>query len=149
MLQPGLPRSPGSSSPQPVSKPVFGPDNLPYDALGGDAGVRALTDCFYDHMDQDEAFATIRNLHPSDLTESRQKLYEFLSGWLGGPQLYINKYGHPQLRRRHMPFPIGEIERDQWLACMAKAMDDQRITGELRAFLEQRFSHVADFMRNQ
>lgn len=127
----------------------FGPDNTPYDAIGGDAEVRALIEAFYDHMDRDPEFATIRALHPDDLTESRQKLYEFLSGWLGGPPLYMEKRGHPRLRARHAPFPIGETERDQWLACMTCAMDERGITGELRAFLDQRFRHVADFMRNR
>lgn len=127
----------------------FGPDNTPYDAIGGDAEVRGLVDTFYDHMDRDPAFRTIRDLHPDDLSESRDKLYEFLCGWLGGPNLYIQRRGHPRLRGRHMPFPIGETERDQWLACMRRAMDDRNITGDLRAFLEQRFAHVADFMRNR
>lgn len=127
----------------------FGPDNTPYDAIGGDAAVRALVDTFYDHMDNDPAFATIRGLHPGDLSESRNKLYEFLCGWLGGPQLYTEKHGHPRLRARHAPFAIGETERDQWLACMTRAMDDRGIDGDLRAFLDQRFRHVADFMRNK
>jgi hemoglobin len=129
--------------------PLFGPDNTPYNALGGDKRVRTLVDTFYDHMDQDDEFATIRALHPDNLASSRQKLYEFLSGWLGGPQLYIEKYGHPRLRGRHMPFPIGESERDQWLACMHRAMDDCHIKGDIREFLSQRFAHVADFMRNR
>jgi hemoglobin len=127
----------------------FGPDNTPYDAIGGDARVRELVDTFYDHMRDEPAFATIRALHPDDLTESRDKLYMFLSGWLGGPPLYIEKHGHPRLRARHAPFSIDEAERDQWLACMGRAMDDCGIDGELRAFLDQRFAHVADFMRNK
>jgi len=134
---------------QPSPAPTFGPDNTPYDALGGDERVRSLVDSFYDHMDRDDEFSTIRALHPDDLAGSREKLYEFLSGWLGGPQLYIQKHGHPRLRGRHMPFPIGETERDQWLACMNRAMDDCDITGDIRAFLNQRFAHVADFMRNK
>jgi hemoglobin len=127
----------------------FGPDNTPYDAIGGDVRVRELVDTFYDHMRDDPAFATIRALHPDDLTESREKLYMFLSGWLGGPPLYIEKHGHPRLRARHAPFAIGDAERDQWLACMGCAMDGCGIDGELRAFLDQRFAHVADFMRNK
>ncbi|HRP63122.1 MAG TPA: group II truncated hemoglobin [Phycisphaerales bacterium] len=129
--------------------PAFGPDNTPYTAIGGDAAVRALVDTFYDYMDREPAFATIRALHPPDLATSREKLYEFLSGWLGGPQLYIEKYGHPRLRGRHMPFPIGETERDQWLACMKLALDERNITGDIRTFLDSRFAHVADFMRNR
>lgn len=130
------------------SEPTFGPHNTPYDALGGDAAVRALVDTFYDHMDRESEFQIIRNLHPEDLTSSREKLYEFLSGWLGGPNLYIEKHGHPRLRGRHMPFPIGKVERDQWLQCMDRAMDDHNIEGELRSFLNLRFAHVANFMRN-
>ena len=124
-------------------------DQTPFEALGGEDRVRALTDAFYDHMDQDPAAAPIRKMHPEDLTESRQKLFEFLCGWLGGPQLYVQKHGHPRLRMRHMPFAIGERERDQWLGCMAFAMDELEVEGELRAFLDARFAHVAEFMRNQ
>ena len=110
--------------------------------------MRALVDAFYDHMDRDAEFVGIRALHPHDLTTSRDKLYEFLSGWLGGPQLYVQKHGHPKLRARHAPFPIGASERDQWLACMGRAMEDRGIDGEVRRFLEQKFAQVADFMRN-
>jgi hemoglobin len=127
----------------------FGSERRPYDALGGDSAVRALVDTFYGIMDRDPAFANIRALHKPALDDARQKLYEFLCGWLGGPQLYIQKYGHPRLRGRHMPFAIGEAQRDLWLGCMAKAMDQRGITGEIRAFLDARFRHVADFMRNQ
>lgn len=127
----------------------FGPDHTPYDALGGDERVRALVDAFYDHLDRDERFKPARDQYPADLTEPREKLYEFLSGWLGGPQLYMEKRGHPRLRARHMPFTIGQAERDAWLACMNQAMDDCDITGEVREFLEARFAHVADFMRNK
>lgn len=136
------------STPAPGGDP-FGPDRTPYDALGGDARLRALVDGFYDHMDADAEFAGIRGLHATDLTRAREKLHEFLSGWLGGPPLYVEKYGHPKLRGRHMPFPIGTPERDQWLACMARAMDDLGLDGDLRAFLDARFAHVADFMRNK
>jgi hemoglobin len=111
--------------------------------------VRELAERFYGHMDRDERFAVIRDLHPPDLTESREKFFEFLSGWLGGPPLYMSRRGHPRLRMRHAPFPIGERERDQWLACMAVALDELGIDGDLRAFLDARFAHVADFMRNR
>lgn len=127
----------------------FGPDHTPYAALGGEAALRGLIDAFYDRMDADAAFARIRQLHPPDLRESRQKLFEFLSGWLGGPPLYVQNRGHPHLRARHVRFAIGEVERDQWLACMQHALDQCNVTGELRRFLDGRFAHVADFMRNQ
>lgn len=132
---------------QPTTNSPFGPDNTPYDALGGDAEVRALVDAFYDHVERD--FPRLRALYPEDLKEPRQKLYEFFSGWLGGPQLYIHKRGHPRLRMRHMPFAIDQQQVDDWLACMATAMDDRNITGELRAFLDQRLAHTANFMRNR
>lgn len=127
----------------------FSAEYTPYQALGGASRLRTLVDAFYNRMDGDSTFATIRGLHKPDLTEARDKLFWFLSGWLGGPQLYVDRFGHPRLRGRHMPFPIGEAERDQWLACMKQALDELSIEGHLRAFLNQRFAHVANFMRNQ
>ena len=126
----------------------FGPDNTPYDALGGDACVRTLVDTFFRHLD-DAPYGAARAVYPDDLAASREKLYEFLTGWLGGPPLYVSKYGHPRLRGRHIPFAIGIPERDAWLACMGVAIDACEITDELRAFLVARLSHTADFMRNQ
>jgi len=127
----------------------FGPDHTPFDAIGGEPAVRALVTHFYDRMDRDPALASTRALYPPDTTESRAKLADFLCGWLGGPPLYVEKHGHPRLRARHLPFAISARERDQWLACMQAAMDEQGVAGELRAFLNERFAHVADFMRNQ
>ena len=127
----------------------FGPDNTPFDAIGGEPMVRRLVDSFYDHMDADAPFEVIRRLHPASLQESRDKLHDFLCGWLGGPQHFVRKHGHPRLRMRHAPFPIGDVERDQWLDCMTLAMDELELAGELRAFLDARFTQVADFMRNR
>jgi len=141
---PSGPSRPSGGGPE----PAFGPEYTPYQSIGGDERVRELVDRFYDVMAEDERFRTILELHPPDLAESRQKLYEFLSGWLGGPQLFMQRRGHPRLRMRHGHVQIGERERDQWLACMAEAMDAMRIDGQLRSFLDQRFAHVADFMRN-
>ena len=128
---------------------MFDTDNTPYEMLGGDERVRALVDTFYDHMDAAAEFAGVRALHAPDLADARQKLYEFLSGWLGGPPLYIEKRGHPRLRARHAPFSIGPSERDQWLGCMSRALDDGDVEGELRSFLDARFAHVANFMMNR
>lgn len=125
----------------------FGPGRLPYDEIGGEAGVRRLVDEFYDRVRDDSE--VMRRLHPEDLTESREKLFEFLSGWLGGPQLYVQKRGHPRLRMRHMPFAIDAEAVREWLRCMDGAMDACGIEGELRAFLEERFRHTAEFMRNR
>lgn len=128
---------------------TFGPDHTPFESIGGEDRVRLLVDSFYDRMNDAPEYSVIRGMHPDDLDESRQKFFEFLCGWLGGPQLYMERRGHPKLRMRHAPFPIGDLERDQWLACMGEAMDQVGLDGELRAFLEARFTQVADFMRNQ
>ncbi len=121
----------------------------PYELMGGDAAVRALVDAFYDRMDLEEAFAAIRQLHPPSLDGSRDKLYWYLSGWLGGPSLYSDRFGHPRLRARHLPFPIAEKERDQWLACMRMAMDDVALDARIAAALMEAMSGVADWMRNR
>lgn len=120
-----------------------------YERIGGDAKVRELVDRFYQLMDELPEAWEIRKLHPADLSGSRQKLYEFLSGWMGGPQLYVAKHGHPMLRRRHMPFPIGVQERDQWLMCMRMALDEVVPDVRLRDELNAAFVKVADHMRNQ
>jgi hemoglobin len=121
----------------------------PYDQLGGEGAVRRLVDRFYDLMDSAPEAAEIRRLHAASLRQSREKLYLFLSGWLGGPPLYVERYGHPMLRARHLPFPIGERERDQWMWCMRRALADTPMVDELRTFLDQRFTAIADHMRNQ
>lgn len=125
---------------------AWGSAASPYEELGGDERVRALVDAFYDRISAD---ALMAEMHPDDLTESREKLFEFLSGWLGGPQLYVAKRGHPRLRMRHMPFAIGERAVEAWLGCMRGALDDLGVGGQLRAFLESRFEHTARFMQNR
>jgi len=120
-----------------------------YAVLGGAAGVRRLVDTFYDRMDADPAYAALRHVHRGDLAGAREKLYLFLSGWLGGPNLYIERYGHPRLRARHLPFAIGNLERDQWLACMGAALDACAVAEPLRGKLLEAFFQTADFMRNQ
>ncbi len=125
------------------------PKASPYELLGGEKPLRQLVDLFYDHMDSAPEAWEIRKLHADDLSSAREKLFKFLSGWLGGPSLYIEEYGHPMLRRRHLPFPIAERERDQWLFCMQQAMDDMKIDGKLREYLDQNFYNTADHMRNQ
>ena len=125
------------------------PDVPPYDLLGGEAAVRKLIDRFYDLMDETPEYYVIRKLHPADLSGSREKLFMFLSGWLGGPPLYTDKHGHPMLRARHLPFAIGIAERDAWLACMTRAMEDCGLEERLRGFLLQSLSGTADWMRNR
>jgi hemoglobin len=119
-----------------------------YELMGGEMGVRALVDRFYDLMDISPEAAKIRTFHAKSLKQSREKLFMFLSGWSGGPQLYVEKFGHPRLRMRHMPFSIGTVERDQWLWCMNKALDESQIEPRVVEFLKGRFAETADFMRN-
>ena len=120
-----------------------------YQRIGGEAKVHTLVQRFYDHMDELPETYGIRKLHAEDLSGSRQKLFDFLSGWMGGPPLYTDKHGHPMLRRRHLHFAIGESERDQWMHCMQLALDEVVGDEKLRAELYQAFMKVADHMRNQ
>jgi hemoglobin len=123
--------------------------STPFELLGGDAPLRALVDRFYDLMDLEPAYADLRRTHGSDLAAARDKLHWFLSGWLGGPDHYIERFGHPRLRARHLPFAIGVRERDQWLACMNQAMVECGVDEALRVRLLQAFFQTADWMRNQ
>jgi hemoglobin len=132
-----------------ISPPSPNPTVTPFERMGGETTVRALVNRFYDLMDTDPEVKIIRDLHGADLIQIREVFYEFLTGWLGGPALYINKYGHPRLRRRHMPFSIGEAERDQWLRCMFQAMKDIQLDDALQTELQQSFFKTADFMRNR
>jgi len=120
-----------------------------YEKIGGDAAVAGLCARFYELMDTVPQFQGIRAMHPADLSSSRDKLYMFLSGWMGGPDLFVEKFGHPRLRGRHMPFAIGVAERDQWVACMALAMEDVGLEEGVRAKLLENFFNTADFMRNK
>jgi hemoglobin len=120
-----------------------------YEILGGEKGLRALVDRFYDLMDSSPEATKIRAFHAKSLKQSREKLFMFLSGWSGGPQLYVERFGHPRLRMRHMPFAIGSTERDQWLWCMNNALDETGLDPRVVELLKVRFSEVADFMRNQ
>jgi hemoglobin len=120
-----------------------------FELIGGDAKVRELVDRFYDLMELEPEFAGIRAMHPTPLDGSRDKLYWFLSGWLGGPGMYIERFGHPRLRARHLPYAIASAERDQWLRCMAWAMEDVGIDDTLRERLLHSFYQTADWMRNK
>ncbi|MBI3776361.1 MAG: group II truncated hemoglobin [Gammaproteobacteria bacterium] len=121
----------------------------PYELLGGAQGVRTLVERFYQLMDTLPEAARIRALHPADLRGSTGKLYKFLSGWLGGPALYVEEYGHPMLRARHLPFPIATADRDAWLLCMKHALDEVELDPLARMQLDQAFFKTADHMRNR
>lgn len=121
----------------------------PFEWIGGESRVHALTERFYDLMDLEPGYAELRAAHGSDLAVARQKLFMFLCGWLGGPSYYTDQFGHPRLRARHMPFAIGVKERDQWVACMDQAMGETGVPQELRARLKKSFMGTADWMRNK
>ena len=125
----------------------------PIDQLGGVAGVRALVDRFYDLMDLEPEFTELRALHPPTLDGSRDKFAWFLTGWLGGPDLYVERFGHPRLRARHLPYPIGMSVRDQWLTCMGLAMAEIGAAGGFTPDMQERllasFANTADHMRNR
>ena len=121
----------------------------PFEWIGGEDKVRALVDRFYDLMDLEPAYRTLRAMHPKDLHGSRDKLFWFLCGWLGGPDHYQDRFGHPRLRMRHMPFSIGILERDQWVACMDQAMGETGVLEDLRVRLKASFMNTADWMRNR
>lgn len=120
-----------------------------FEEIGGLVKVKELVDQFYDLMELDSQFTELRKLHPNQLDDSREKLTMFLSGWTGGPNLYIEKYGHPKLRARHLPFPINLEMRDQWLRCMGQAMVDVGLPDPLWERLLKAFFDTADWMRNR
>ena len=123
----------------------------PFALLGGAERVRALVEKFYDIMSEQEP--VLAKLHVCDdaghvAREPRERFALFLVGWLGGPQDYIERHGHPRLRMRHAGVTVDTAMRDAWLRCMTAAMDAEGITGPVRSFLDARFADVADFMRN-
>ncbi len=120
-----------------------------FDALGGEHAVRTLVDRFYDLMDLEPAYRELRAMHPTTLVGSRDKLHWFLCGWLGGPQHYVDRFGHPMLRARHLPFSIGIAERDQWLGCMRQAMTELEVEPATAQRLADAFFKTADWMRNR
>ena len=123
---------------------------VPYEILGGEPALHRLIERFYDLMDSEPEYHGIRKLHPGDLAGSREKLFMFLSGWLGGPSLYTEKHGPPMLRARHLPFAIGRAERDAWMDCMRRALEDtQAGNAAFRAWLLGQFFATADWMRNR
>ncbi|MGE0048144.1 MAG: group II truncated hemoglobin [Acidithiobacillus sp.] len=111
----------------------------PHVLLGGEIGVRQSEPIWQ---------SLLRAVHPQDLSSAREKLFLFLSGWLGGPDLYVQKFGHPRLRARHASFPVDDVARDQWMACMLRAMDEQQIEPELYEHLQGALQRTADFLRN-
>ena len=138
----------GMSAPEP-SPAAAPPPATPFEWIGGEARIRPLVDRFYDLMELEPGYAALRATHGDTLDKARDHLFWFLCGWLGGPQHYVERFGHPRLRMRHMPFSIGILERDQWLACMDQAMQETGVPEDLRLRLAQSFFQTADWMRNR
>lgn len=134
-------------APDPGHAHPWGDAPTPYEEIGGDAVVRALVERFYDLIESESP--VLRAMLPRDTTNSRQKLYEFLSGWMGGPQLYVERRGHPRLRLRHMPFDIGTSEAEEWMACMRKAMAETGIPPAATSYLDAELGQSAMWMRNR
>ena len=123
----------------------------PYDLMGGREPVMALGARFYEIMERDEpALAAVHRRGPDGRidAEVKARFALFLVGWLGGPEDYMQRHGHPRLRMRHARVPIDTTLRDAWVRCMTRAMDDRAVPAAVRGFLEQRFAEVADFLRN-
>ncbi len=127
---------------------LFKPETT-FERIGCDEGLQELVKQFYDNMESLPEAKLIRDLHPKDLRSSREKLFMFLSGWMGGPDRYIAAFGHPRLRARHLPFSIGIQERDQWLMCMHKALDELDIDSMFKQQLMSSFTQTADHMMNR
>ena len=123
-------------------------ETTPYEALGGEPGIKRLVHRFYELMDElPEAF-NVRQLHPESLKGSAESLFEFLSGWFGGPPLFVEKKGHPRLRMRHAPYAVGQLVRDEWMFCMTQAITEQVADAQFRDWLVKTFAQMADHMMN-
>lgn len=136
------------SKPAP-EQPAPTPEKTPYEIIGGEAGTRAIANRFYDIMASDEYAKPLYDMHPLPLDRIRQVFFEFLSGWLGGPNLFTEKHGQPMLRKRHMPFNINKDLRDQWMYCMNKTLDIEVDNPLLREGLKQSFGQLATHMINE
>ncbi|MGJ0514513.1 MAG: group II truncated hemoglobin [Methylomicrobium sp.] len=121
----------------------------PYDLIGGEQAILSLVDRFYFYMDILPEAQGIRAMHQRNLASAKDKLFKYLSGWLGGPNLFIEEFGHPMLRARHLRFAIGESERDQWMLCMNKALDEMTMDPRLKTNIQNALQQLATHMINQ
>lgn len=119
-----------------------------YDVIGGEPAIRRLVHRFYQLMDTLPEAAAARAIHPPSLASSEQKLFEYLTGWLGGPPLYTSKYGHPRLRARHLHAPIGDPEITAWLLCfeqaLAEVVPEERIREAMLPQVRQLAVHMGN-----
>jgi hemoglobin len=124
-------------------------ERTPYAMIGGEAMIRRIVHRFYDIMDSAPEAASVRAMHAADLSPMRERLFEFLSGWLGGPPLYFQRPDAKCIVSAHRPFAIGEAERDQWMTCMRRAMEDCGVAEDMRALLDMAFLRMAEAFRNR
>ncbi|UYL09528.1 group II truncated hemoglobin [Bdellovibrio sp. SKB1291214] len=124
-------------------------EKMMYELIGGEPVVRKICQRFYEVMDTMPEVKSLRDMHPENLRGSEEKLFMFLSGWLGGPNLFQERFGHPRLRMRHFPFKIGKSERDQWMLCMVQAFEDVGVQEPMRSDLLHSLLNLSDHMRNQ
>ncbi|KMT66112.1 hemoglobin-like oxygen-binding protein [Catenovulum maritimum] len=122
--------------------------NTPYQQIGGEQAVNKLANRFYDYMETDVRASELLKIHPQPMDSIRERFFEFLSGWLGGPPLFEQKYGHPRLRARHLPFKIDTRQRDMWMLCMSQALDEVVSDKLLRQQLHASFHQLATHMIN-
>jgi len=120
-----------------------------FERIGGVVTIDRLVESFYRRMDTLPGARIIRDMHPADLSSTRQLLKRYLTEWTGGPKLYTPEKGHPRLRQRHLGFRIGNAERDAWLTCMRGALEETIEDAAARAELDLALSKLADWMRNQ
>lgn len=126
---------------------LWGDAATPYEEIGGAEAVVALSNAFYDFIAEESP--VLQAMLPASTVNTRKKLADYLSGWLGGPPLYEERWGHPRLRMRHFPFTIGDHEAAEWMRCMRLAMDRVEVREPARTFLDERFGQLALHMRNQ
>ena len=120
----------------------------PYERLGGEAGVRNLVHRFYELMDELPEAYQVRKLHPDSLAGSEQNLFEYLSGWFGGPTMYTDKKGHPRMRQRHAPYAVTPEAKDEWMLCMKQSLAETVADEPFRTQLQANFQALADHMVN-
>lgn len=127
-----------------INKYGYGVGASSYQAAGELAGLQSLVAAFYRNMDRLPEAKKIRAMHSDDLSESRQKLAYFLSGWLGGPRIYAEHYGGISIPGVHRHLDIGPAERDAWLLCMARAIDEQNYDETFKHYLLEQLKIPAE-----
>ncbi len=127
----------------------YGTEDASFQAAGGEAGIKKLVNDFYDVMETLPKARKIRDMHPQDLTISRDKLYRFLCGWLGGPRLFREKYGPISIPQVHSHLDIGTDERDAWLACMEQALQQQDYAADFKTYLLEALGVPAERCRTR